>query len=241
MPGVAGEIYIGGDGVAKGYLNRPELTAEKFIDDPFTKNPGDKMYRTGDLGKFLPNGEIICLGRIDAQVKIRGYRIETGEIEFQLAKEDNIKEAVVIARPDNLGVDKLVAFIVVNDSEAAGNAASQVLNWKDSLKNSLPDYMVPDNFIIVPAMPLTPNGKVDKKELAKYGETLTLEDDAYIAPRTNIEKLVADIWIEYLGVEKVGVHDNFFELGGHSLIAVQVMARIGAGNRQAKFTAGYTI
>ncbi len=226
-PGVAGEIYIGGDGVAKGYLNRPELTAEKFIDDPFTKQASDKMYRNGDLGKFLPNGEIICLGRIDAQVKIRGYRIETGEIEFQLAKEENIKEAVVIARPDNLGVDKLVAFIVVNYSEEAANTGNQVQSWKESLKNSLPDYMVPDNFIIVPAMPLTPNGKVDKKELAKYGETLTLEGDEYVAPRTNIEKLVADIWIEYLGVEKVGVHDNFFELGGFTrLLPYRVMTKI---------------
>jgi len=224
-PGVAGEIYIGGDGVAKGYLNRPELTAEKFVDDPFTKQAGEKMYRTGDLGKFLPNGEIICLGRIDAQVKIRGYRIETGEIEFQLAKEPNIKEAVVIARPDNLGVDKLVAFVVTDSGEET-SITNQVQSWKESLRNSLPDYMVPDNFVIVPAMPLTPNGKVDKKELAKFGETLILQGDEYIAPRTNIEKLVADIWIEYLGVEKVGVHDNFFELGGHSLIAVQVMTKI---------------
>src|SRR5258708_38974067 len=117
------------------------------------------MYRTGDLGKFMPNGEIECLGRIDAQVKIRGYRIETGEIEYQLSKENNIKEAVVIARPDKNGVDKLVAFVVVDGSDE--NAAAQIQNWKEGLKNSLPDYMIPDNFIIVPAMPLTPNGKVD--------------------------------------------------------------------------------
>jgi amino acid adenylation domain-containing protein len=226
VPGVAGEIYIGGDGVAKGYLNRPELTAEKFIDDPFTKQTGSKMYRTGDLGKFMANGEIECLGRIDAQVKIRGYRIETGEIEFQLAKENNIKEAVVIAKPDRLGVDKLVAFVVVNYHDETIDTASQALDWKDRLKSSLPDYMVPDNFIIVDEMPLTPNGKVDKKALAKYGESLTEESNRYLAPRTDIEKLLADIWIEYLGVEKVSVDDNFFELGGHSLIAVQVMARI---------------
>ena len=224
LPGVAGEIYIGGDGVANGYLNRPELTAEKFIDNPFIKQTGSKMYRTGDLGKFMRNGEIECLGRIDAQVKIRGYRIETGEIEFQLAKEKNIKEAVVIARPDRLGVDKLVAFIVVN--EIPGDAASQALDWKDGLKNSLPDYMVPDNFIIIDEMPLTPNGKVDKKALAKHGEGLVDDSKKHIAPRTDIEKLLTDIWIEYLGVEKVSVDDNFFELGGHSLIAVQVMARI---------------
>ena len=225
-PGIAGEIYIGGEGVAKGYLNRPELTAEKFIDDPFTKQPGDKMYRTGDLGKFMPNGEIECLGRLDAQVKIRGYRIETGEIEYQLAQVPGIKEAVVIARADKFGVDKLVAFAVVDYIGDAANTATLVQNWKDVLKNSLPDYMVPDNFIIVPAMPLTPNGKVDKKALAKHGGTSTVAPDVYIAPRTDIEKLVADIWTEFLGVEKIGVHDNFFELGGHSLVAVQVMTKI---------------
>jgi amino acid adenylation domain-containing protein len=225
-PGVAGEIYIGGDGVAQGYLNMPELTAEKFIDDTFSKQPGNKMYRTGDLGKFMPNGEIECLGRIDSQVKIRGYRIETGEIEYQLAKERDVKEAVVIARADNHGVDKLVAFVVTSYADETLNAAAQVQIWKDALKKSLPDYMVPDNFITIPAMPLTPNGKVDRKALAKHGISAALEADTYVAPRTDIEKLVTDIWIEYLGIKKIGVHDNFFELGGHSLIAVQVMARI---------------
>jgi amino acid adenylation domain-containing protein len=227
-PGVAGEIHIGGDGVAKGYLNRPELTAEKFIDDPFSKKAGSKMYRTGDLGKFMTNGEIECLGRIDAQVKIRGYRIETGEIEYQLAQEKNIKEVVVIARPDKLGVDKLVAFIVADYNDEAVDTTIQVKGWKDALKNSLPDYMVPDNFIVIPAMPLTPNGKIDKKALAKHELSVAAADEAdtYLAPRTANEKLVADIWVEYLGISQVGVHDNFFELGGHSLIAVQVMTRI---------------
>ena len=226
-PGVAGEIYIGGDGVAKGYLNRPELTSEKFLDDPFSKTPGVKMYRTGDLGKYTHNGEIECLGRIDAQVKIRGYRIETGEIEFQLEKEKDIKEAVVIARPDQLGVDKLVAFVVPDLENLINNtAALQVQNWKESLKKSVPDYMVPDNFITVPAMPLTPNGKVDRKALVKHGAVITEETHIYVGPRTDIEKLLTNIWIEYLGVKKISVHDNFFELGGHSLIAVKVMGRI---------------
>jgi len=225
-PGVAGEIYIGGDGVAKGYLNRPELTSEKFVDDRFSKEPGNKMYRTGDLGKFMPDGEIECLGRVDAQVKIRGYRIETGEIEYQLANEADIKEAVVIARADSQGVNKLVAFVVVDYTGEAPNTATQAQKWKDSLRKSLPDYMVPDSFVIVPAMPLTPNGKIDKKALSKHGDSSVQEEDKYLAPRTDIEKLVADIWIECLGIKKVGVHDNFFELGGHSLIAVQVMTRI---------------
>ncbi len=224
-PGVAGEIYIGGDGVAKGYLNRPELTTEKFIDDPFSKQAGSKMYRTGDLGKYMPNGEIECLGRIDTQVKIRGYRIETGEIEFQLAKADKVKEAIVIARPDKNGIDKLAAFIVTDFEGVASSTPEQIPSWKNALKKSLPDYMIPDDFIIIEAMPLTPNGKIDKKALAKH-DYLSTKEDQYIAPRTDTEKLVADIWAQCLGIEKVGMHDNFFELGGHSLIAVQVMVRI---------------
>lgn len=225
--GIAGEIFIGGDGVAKGYLNRPELTAEKFINDPFSKQSGAKMYRTGDLGKFLPDGEIVCLGRIDSQVKIRGYRIETGEIEFQLSKQDEVKEAVVIARPDNQGIDKLVAFIVP-DSESDQIPEDELIQrWKENLNLSLPGYMVPDNFILVPAMPLTPNGKVDRKALAKHGiQTSGKQADLFTAPRTTAEKLLSDIWKECLGLEKISVHDNFFDLGGHSLIAVKVMTRI---------------
>jgi len=223
--GISGEIYISGDGVGKGYLNRAELTDEKFIEDPFAKTTGTKMYRTGDLGSFLPNGDIECLGRIDSQVKIRGYRIETGEIEFHLVKTDEIKEAVVIALPDKNGIHKLVAFIVTNEGAGSAPIPKQIQHWKDTLQKNLPEYMIPNNFITVPAMPLTPNGKIDKKALAKYGLSAT-EINAYQAPRTDIEKLVADIWNEYLGIEKTGVYDNFFELGGHSLIAVQVMIRI---------------
>src|SRR6202012_1375881 len=136
--GVAGEIYIGGDGVAKGYLNRPELTVEKFLDDPFSDEPGAKMYRTGDLGKYWANGEIECLGRIDAQVKIRGFRIETGEIEFQLSQEKDIRQGVVIARPDHNGVDKLVAFILTEGTSLA-NQAQQIQAWREALRESLPD------------------------------------------------------------------------------------------------------
>ena len=225
--GIPGELFIGGDGVAKGYLNRAELTAEKFLDDPFAGTPGAKMYRTGDLGKFLANGEIECLGRIDAQVKIRGFRIETGEIEFQLSKEKDIKEGVVIARPDKNGVDKLVAFIVVYpDAESSNNSTAQIQNWKDSLKKAVPEYMVPDNFILVPEMPLTPNGKVDRRALAKSGAIAVEDARAYVAPRTDMEKLLAGIWAEFLGVREIGMHDNFIELGGHSLIAVQVMTQI---------------
>ena len=225
-PGVPGEIFIGGDGVAKGYFNRPQLNYEKFIDDPFAAEPGQKMYCTGDLGKFTLNGEIECLGRMDAQVKIRGYRIETGEIEYQLAQQPDIKDAVVMARPDPFGIDKLVAFVVADYSDHEQSNQGQTSRWKDSLRKALPEYMVPDNFIEVPALPLTPNGKVDKKALLKFSIAQREEGSGYIAPRTDVEKMVADIWIACLGLKKIGVHDNFFELGGHSLIAVQVMSKI---------------
>lgn len=223
-PGIPGEIYIGGDGVAKGYLNRPELTAEKFVDDPFSKHAGNKMYRTGDLGKFMPDGEIECLGRMDAQVKIRGYRIETGEVEYQLAKENDIKHAVVIARTDKFGVDKLVAFIVTANIGEPLNTTALIHNWKAGLKNSLPDYMVPDNFIIVPAMPLTPNGKIDKKALPdpETRETVKL----YTGPRNETETMLAGIWRELLGLQQIGIYDNFFDLGGHSLLALRVIASV---------------
>lgn len=226
IAGAAGEIYIGGEGIAQGYLNQPELTAEKFVLDPFSDEPGAKMYRTGDLGSFTADGNLMYLSRIDAQVKIRGYRIETGEIEFNLVKEDAIKQAVVIARADNNGVDKLVAYIILKDNlPQDGEHSEMIQQWRANLRNSVPDYMVPDNFVVIDAMPMTPNGKVDKKALAARdiatGETVT-----YVAPRTDVEQMVANIWTELLGIEQVGIHDNFFELGGHSLIAVQVMARI---------------
>lgn len=224
--GTAGEIYIGGDGVAKGYLNQPVLTAEKFIGDPFSSTPGNKIYRTGDMGKFLENGEIECLGRIDSQIKIRGYRIETGEIEYHLVNQYNIKEAVVLAQPDKNGIDKLVAYVVTGDNYRAESEADQIKGWKMALKAVLPDYMVPDNLILIPAMPLTPNGKVDKKALSSKHSQLAESIHLFIAPRTDVEKLVADVWSEFLEIKNIGIYDNFFELGGHSLIAVQVMTRI---------------
>lgn len=225
-PGTAGEIYIGGDGVARGYLNRPELTNEKFVNDPFSATTGAKMYSTGDMGKFMADGEIECLGRIDTQIKIRGYRIEAGEIEHHLVNEYNIKEAIVIAVPDKNGIDKLVAYIVINDAYLAESSTAQLKGWRDSLRSLVPDYMVPDDFITVPAMPLTPNGKIDKKALANQNSKLAESINVFIAPRTDVEKLVADTWSEFLEIGNIGIYDNFFELGGHSLIAVQVMTRI---------------
>ncbi|AYL95862.1 non-ribosomal peptide synthetase [Mucilaginibacter celer] len=224
--GTIGEIYIGGDGLAVGYLNQPQLTAEKFIDDPFSDNAGDKMYRTGDLGRFMEDGEIECLGRADAQIKIRGYRIETGEIEYHLINQPNVKQAVVVAQPDKKGINKLVAYITIDDNYLMEDEIARQKNWRSSLKNALPDYMVPDDFIVITAIPLTPNGKMDKKALIQTSAPIAEAVNVYVAPRTDVEKLVADIWSEFLEIDKVGVYDNFFEMGGHSLIAVQVMARI---------------
>lgn len=225
-PGAAGEIFIGGEGVAKGYLNRPELTAEKFVADPFDSSPNAMMYGTGDLGTYTPDGELVYLSRIDAQVKIRGYRIETGEIEYNLSKEEAVKQAVVIARNDKNGVAKLVAYIVLDEQyKKIEDYTDLIHQWRVALRNAVPDYMVPDNFVVTYEMPLTPNGKVDKKALAAQ-DLEAVETVRYVAPSTENEQLLANIWAEMLGIEQVGIHDNFFELGGHSLIAVKVMARI---------------
>ncbi|TWR27177.1 amino acid adenylation domain-containing protein [Mucilaginibacter achroorhodeus] len=226
-PGAAGEIYIAGEGVAKGYLNQPALTEEKFVHDPFdTITPNPVMYRTGDLGTFTADGDLMYISRIDAQVKIRGYRIETGEIEFNLGKEEAIKQAVVVARNDKNGVAKLVAYVLLNDNfKGIENPTDLIQKWRTDLRNSVPDYMLPDNFAIIDEMPMTPNGKVDKKVLAA-SDIDAAETVKYVAPTTDTERLLSTIWKELLGIEQVGINDNFFELGGHSLIAVKVMARI---------------
>jgi len=224
--GSIGEILIAGDGVAKGYLNRPELTAERFIDDPFTENAGAKMYRTGDLGKFKENGEIVCLGRIDHQVKVRGYRIELEEIEHTLVNQPDIKEAVVIAREDTPGDPRLVAYVVLAPDTEANDLKTQTFGWHQALMAVLPEYMVPDDFVLMAAIPITPNGKTDRKSLPKPDYSLVNRSGEYVAPRTDVEKQVAEIWEELMGLEKISIFDNFFTLGGRSLVAVQIMARI---------------
>ncbi len=224
--GAVGEILIAGDGVAKGYLNRAELTAEKFIDDPFAENTGQKMYRTGDLGKFKENGEIVCLGRIDHQVKVRGYRIELEEIEHALVNQADIKEAVVIAREDTPGDPRLVAYVVLTTGIEAHDLKTQTFGWHQALMAVLPEYMVPDDFVLMPAIPITPNGKTDRKSLPKPDYSLVNRGGEYVAPRTDVEKQVAEIWEELMGLEKISIFDNFFTLGGRSLVAVQIMARI---------------
>ncbi|WP_183559193.1 non-ribosomal peptide synthetase [Mucilaginibacter sp. SP1R1] len=224
--GTIGEIYIGGDGVAVGYLNRLELSAERFVEDIFSGIPGSKMYRTGDLGKIREDGEIVCLGRIDHQVKVRGYRIELEEIEQNLLKEDNIKQAVVIAREDTPGNPRLVAYVIVNDQKSGIDLKTQNDAWQQGLLAVLPEYMVPDDFVIMDIIPITPNGKIDRKALPKPDYSNIQRTGEFVAPGTSNEKLIASIWQELMGLENISITDNFFELGGRSLVAVQIMARI---------------
>jgi amino acid adenylation domain-containing protein/FkbH-like protein/thioester reductase-like protein len=222
--GVSGEIYIGGAGVALGYLNRPELTAERFIIDPFSVDPGARLYKSGDLGRWRVDGIIEFLGRNDAQVKIRGFRIELGEIETRLAQLDGVKEAVVLAREDMVGEKRLVAYLIARQGSAR-QAKVSVEALRTQLKAVLPEYMVPSAFMMLESIPLTPNGKVDRRALPApdLGAYVSRE---YEAPHGEIELTLAKIWQDLLGVDRVGRFDNFFELGGHSLLAVNSLAKI---------------
>ena len=224
--GSIGEIYIAGDGVAKGYLNRKELTAERFVTNYFSDDASEKMYRTGDLGMINKAGEIKCLGRIDHQVKVRGYRIELEEIEHALVKQEDIKEAVVVAREDIPGDPRLVAYVVLTASVPGDHLKTQTVKWQQSLLTVLPEYMVPDDFVLIEAIPITPNGKIDRKALPKPDHSAINRLGAYVAPRTDVEKQLSEIWEELMGLKQISVLDNFFELGGRSLVAVQIMARI---------------
>jgi len=231
--GIEGEIVIAGDGVAKGYLNRPELTAEKFISNPFSQKAGELMYRTGDLGKINSEGELEFLGRIDQQMKVRGYRIEPAEIEYALLKEDGIKEALVITRDDVSDETNLVAYIASDHDGHKIDLKSEIDRIKKALLRKLPVYMLPDYFVFVTSIPVTPNGKIDRKLLPKPQFNLANLSGEYTAPRSDAEKLLVNIWQELMGVEKISVNDDFFSLGGHSLVAVQIMVRIekGTGKR----------
>jgi acyl-coenzyme A synthetase/AMP-(fatty) acid ligase/acyl carrier protein len=218
--GVVGELHIGGIGLARGYLNRRELTAEKFVANPFSDQPGARLYKTGDLARYLPDGNIEFLGRTDNQVKIRGFRIELGEIEFVLAQHPAIEQAVLLAREDAPGDTRLVAYIVA----AAGSNLS-ANDLRSFLQYKLPDYMVPSAFVFLDSLPLSPSGKLDRKALPAPDHSRPELDDAFVAPRNPVEAILANIWAEVLNVEKVGIRDNFFNLGGHSLLATQVISR----------------
>ena len=220
--GVPGELHIGGACLARGYLNRPDLTAEKFIKNPFSDNPNSRLYKTGDLARYLPDGNIEYLGRIDNQVKIRGFRIELGEIEAVLAQHPLVKENAVIVHEASQTDKRLVAYFVPHQGQVIENTA-----LRDFLKERLPDYMVPSAFVTKESLPLTPNGKIDRRVLSKDSvSNYQLSEEKFVAPRTPDEKLLAGIWASVLGIEQVGVHDNFFELGGHSLLAVSLLAQI---------------
>ena len=219
--GVPGELHIGGAGLARGYLNRPALTAEKFIPNPFSAVPGARLYKTGDLACYLPDGQIAFMGRIDEQIKIRGYRIEPGEIVAALDRHPAVQTSVVVAREDTLGDKRLVAYMV----PAVGSRPTTGA-LRDFLATQVPDYMVPATFVCLDVLPLTSNGKVNCAALPAPNATNTVQDDTFTAPRTPIEERVAEIVASLLGLEQVGRDDNFFLLGGHSLLGTQVIARV---------------
>ncbi|HEY2645377.1 MAG TPA: amino acid adenylation domain-containing protein, partial [Candidatus Acidoferrales bacterium] len=217
--GVPGELHIGGAGVARGYLNRAELTAERFIEDPF--RPNARLYRTGDLARWMPDGLLECLGRVDQQVKIRGYRIELDEVEAILSRHAAVRQCAVVASDEPSGDKKLIAYY-----EAQLKQQPAISDLREHMKNKLPDYMIPTMWVALPTMPLTPNGKVDRKALA-HVERLPLSPSGdHISPRTETEKILAGIWADVLGTHETGVHDNFFDMGGHSLLAVNLIGEV---------------
>ena len=249
--GVPGELYIGGAGLARGYLKRPELTAKAFVPDPFSADGRARLYKTGDLARYLEDGKIEFLGRVDNQVKLRGFRIELGEIEAVIRKDPQVADAVVLAREDEPGDRRLVAYVVPNREASESNLkqgfeAEQVSEGqavsndplpgttaqrlqaalKGALNQQLPEYMRPSEFMFLEAFPLTPNGKVARAALPPPGQSRAKLEGTYVAPRTDVEKQLASIWAAVLRLETVGVNDNFFELGGHSLLATQFLSRI---------------
>ncbi|RMN29860.1 Non-ribosomal peptide synthetase, terminal component, partial [Pseudomonas coronafaciens pv. zizaniae] len=219
--GVSGEIHIGGAGVGRGYLNLPELTAERFVEDPFSAEPAARMYRSGDLGRWLADGNIEYLGRNDDQVKIRGLRIELGEIETQLKQIANIREAVVVAREDTPGEKRLTAYYTQQEAKQAITAQT----LRTALQARLPEYMVPAAYVKLSEWPLTPNGKLDRRALPTPGDDAYASGD-YEAPAGKVERALADIWQELLGIDRAGRHDHFFELGGHSLLAMRLISLV---------------
>ena len=222
--GVPGELYIGGVCLARGYLGRPELTDERFVKHPFSREPDARLYRTGDLARYLPDGNIEFLGRTDHQVKIRGFRIELGEIESVLGAHPLVQETVVVVREDVTGDPRLVAYIVAKQT-AAPPSATELRHF---LAEKLPDYMLPAHIVFLDTLPLTPNGKTDRQALPAPDQFRPDLEQTYVAPRTPDEKAVAQIWQQVLNIEQIGIHDNFFELGGHSLQTVQIVSKISA-------------
>jgi acyl-CoA synthetase (AMP-forming)/AMP-acid ligase II/acyl carrier protein len=223
--GVAGELYIGGDGVARGYHKQPTQTAERFLPNPYGQKRGERFYRTGDAVRYRADGNIEFLGRVDEQVKIRGFRIELGEIEAVLARHASVRESVVIARDDGRGGQCLIAYVVSNNGDL------QIDELRKFLQQRLTEYMVPSLFVVLETLPRTPNGKVDRRALPNVESTNIDGNEAYIAPRSATERTIANIWQEVLKVEKVGINDNFFGLGGHSLLLVHAQSKVSEALR----------
>jgi amino acid adenylation domain-containing protein len=219
--GCVGELYVGGAGVARGYLKRPDLTAERFVPDPFSGKEGSRLYRTGDLVRIREDGKLEYRGRIDQQIKIRGFRIEPGEIEHLLREEEEVEDAVVILREDTPHEKRLVGYVVLG----AGRMVT-MSELRERLKKKVPDYMIPGSLIVLESLPLTENGKLNRNALPAFDGLRPDLETEYVEPRTNLERGLAAIWAEVLGVERVGIEDNFFALGGHSLLATQLLARI---------------
>jgi hypothetical protein len=226
--GVGGELHIGYDGLARGYVNQPELSAEKFIPNPFSDEPGARLYRTGDRARFLPDGEIDFLGRIDHQVKVRGYRIEPGEIEKVFGQYPSVLDVVVIVREDTPGEKRLVAYVVARPEQTL--EASDLRNFG---KEKLPQYMMPSAFVVLQSLPLTPNGKIDRRALPAPDKGDAGTDAAYLPPQTEVERTITNIWQMVLQIEQVGLNDNFFDLGGHSLLMIQVQGKLRAALKRS--------
>jgi acyl carrier protein len=220
--GVVGELYLGGVQVGRGYWGRPDLTAERFVPDPFGAAPGARLYRTGDLARYRADGVVEYVGRADHQVKLHGNRIELGEIEAVLRRQPDLRDAVVVLREDEPGARRLVGYVVPSSTGTAIAAES----LRQELRRTLPEYMVPAVIVALDALPLSPNGKIDRRALpAPSGERPALTQ-TYTAPRTEREEMLAQIWAEVLRLDRVGIHDNFFDLGGASLAALEIMARL---------------
>jgi amino acid adenylation domain-containing protein len=215
--GVSGEICVGGTGLARGYLNRAELTAERFVPNPFATRAGARLYKSGDRARFLPNGDIEYLGRIDQQVKVRGFRIELGEIESVLSSHPEITVSIVLVQQDKQGEKRLVAYLVCENKPATSALRSY-------LREKLPEYMVPQAFVSLPALPLTSNGKVDRQVLQAM--KFEVEHGQYVPPRNEVERIITDIWQDVLGVQRIGIHDNFFDLGGQSILLLKVQRKM---------------
>ena len=218
--GVAGELYIGGQGVGRGYLKRPELTGEKFVPNPFTEHEGERLYRTGDRVRWTADGNLEYLGRVDEQVKIRGYRIEPGEVAAMLREHRGVREAAVVVQEELTGEKRLVGYV----AKKAGEEELKVGELLSHLQERLPAYMVPARLVMLEQIPLLANGKIDRRALP--AAELESEAERYVAPRNDVEEILCGIWEQVLGVTRVGVEDNFFDLGGHSLLATQVIARV---------------